>query len=71
MQGQCDPNVTNASNPQTWYPNCTADNNNATTGGVVQPTSTNDRIIQRSSDLSFILKPVYESTGDIKVRCPY
>ena len=63
MQGSCDPNEADV-NSRTYYPNCTAANNDFATGGVVQPTPTNRYLHDKSGDLSVFLKALWESQGD-------
>jgi hypothetical protein len=70
MQGQCDPSLTDDIANRTaksYYPGCTAANNDLSTGGAVKPTDTNEQIVRKASDISFLLKPLYESHED--VRC--
>ena len=69
MQGACDPDTTGtAGNPASHmvYPNCTDANNDLRTGGVVAPTDTNELLHRKSSDLSPLLKALYEYQQDIK-----
>jgi hypothetical protein len=63
MQGACDPNATD---PTSWayYPNCTDANNDVSTGGVVQPTPTNQGLQAKSGDLSVYFKALFESKQD-------
>lgn len=63
MQGSCNPDVTDPTE-DSYYPNCTAGNNNVTTGGVVKPTRTNYQLWRRSGDLGVFLKPLFESQSD-------
>jgi hypothetical protein len=63
MQGTCNPDITDPT-ADAYYPNCTADNNNVTTGGVVRPTKTNYELWRRSGDLGVFLKPLFESQSD-------
>ena len=64
FQGNCDPSVTNRSDP-TYYPECTSDNNNGSTGGVVWPTSTSAGLEQKAADIGVLLKPIWESRPDV------
>ena len=59
MQGICDPRVTDPTST-VYYPNCTEANNNITTGGVIQPSPTNEHLYHKASDLSPFLKAFYE-----------
>jgi hypothetical protein len=65
IQGQCDPSETNATS-QTYYENCTEANNNLLTGGVLQPTVTNQYLAEKAADLAIFLKPLYETHIDVK-----
>lgn len=63
MQGSCDPSVTDPKR-KTYYPNCTEENNNMETGGIIQPTETNKWLYEKSGDLSVFLKVIWESQHD-------
>lgn len=63
MQGACDPSEKSVS-AQTFYPNCTAANNNFETGGIIHPTPTNNGLYEKSGDLSVFLKALWESQKD-------
>jgi len=65
MQGACDPRAMNSSD-QGYYPNCTTDNNNVVTGGVVAPNPTNLQVYRKAADLSPFLKALHESYPDVK-----
>jgi len=65
IQGQCDPNETNQT-AATYFKNCTDANNDLSTGGVVQPTSTSRYLAEKAADLGILLKPVYEANPDAK-----
>jgi hypothetical protein len=65
MQGQCDPSETDATS-RTYYKNCTEANNNLLTGGVLQPTVTNQYLAEKAADLAIFLKPLYETHTDVK-----
>jgi len=60
IQGTCDPAVTDPTDNK-YYPNCTEANNDIDTGGVVFPTSTSKWLHEKVSDLSVLLKPLYET----------
>ena len=64
IQGACDPDETDP-NSRTYYENCTAANNDFSTGGVVQPTKINRYLADKASDLAIFLKPLYESNTDV------
>lgn len=64
MQGACDPRVTDP-NSMVYYPGCTEANNNVTTGGVVNPSPTNEQIYRKSADLGPFLKALYEYHQDL------
>jgi hypothetical protein len=61
MQGMCNPQITDPSDPA-FYPDCTTANNDILTGGIVQPTETNYYIADKAKDLAWILKPIFEMT---------
>jgi hypothetical protein len=65
VQGQCNPSETDATSP-TYYKNCTEANNDVLTGGVLQPTDTNQYLAEKAADLAIFLKPIYETHTDIK-----
>jgi hypothetical protein len=67
VQGLCNPNATSTTGKDSavYYPNCTDANNNMTTGGVVQPTSTAHGLYQKSGDISVFFRPLYESHADV------
>jgi len=65
MQGVCDPNEKNL-NATTFYPSCTAENNNVRTGGVVAPTQNAFFIYDKAKDLSWLLKSIFEIHSDVK-----
>lgn len=65
IQGACDPAETDPAAP-TYYQNCTAANNDFSTGGVLQPTETNQYLAEKASDLAIFLKPLYETHTDVK-----
>jgi hypothetical protein len=65
MQGMCDPAETNPRAP-TYFPNCTAANNDIATGGIIAPTPTNEAVHRKASDLSPLLKSLYEYHQDVK-----
>ena len=60
FQGNCDPAVTDPTN-YAFFPNCTEENNNVTSGGVVQPVRTTRWIAEKAADLAIYLKPLWES----------
>jgi type II secretory pathway pseudopilin PulG len=64
MQGACNPKETNPES-LSYYTNCTAANNDVTTGGILYPTQTNYGLYQNSADLAVLLKPLYESDPEI------
>jgi hypothetical protein len=64
VQGLCDPNATEDSSAA-YYNNCTDANNNMTTGGVVQPTSTANGLYRVSGDIAVFFRPLYESHPDV------
>ena len=59
MQGACDPNQKDPAGLG-YYPNCTAAHNDISTGGVVQPTSTNWGLHRVTGDLGALTKAIYE-----------
>lgn len=59
MQGVCDPNEKNL-NATTFYPSCTAENNNVRTGGVVAPTQNAFFIYDKAKDLSWLVLNLLE-----------
>ena len=59
MQGMCNPKVSDPTHPA-YYPDCTTANNDLITGGVVQPTETNYYLADKTKDLVWMLKSVYE-----------
>jgi hypothetical protein len=66
FQGNCDPSLTDQDRDHAaYYPNCTDANNDGTTGGVVRPTSTSAGLEAKAADIGAILKPIWESSGDI------
>jgi len=66
MQGACNPSATaEGTSALGYYPNCTDDNNDFSTGGVVAPTRTNEQIHRKAADLSPFLKALYESNRDL------
>jgi hypothetical protein len=44
-----------------YFPNCTAEHNNVTTGGVIQPTPTNYHLWRKSGDLGVFMKAIFEA----------
>jgi hypothetical protein len=64
MQGGCDPRVIDPAST-VYYPNCTEDNNNVTTGGIVQPSPTNEQIYRKGADLGPFMKAFYEYHQDL------
>lgn len=65
VQGTCDPSERNKSSP-VYYPVCTAQNNNVQLGGKIKPTKTGGPIYNKAKDLSWLLKPLYETHNDVK-----
>ena len=65
MQGLCNPAITDSNHPA-YYPDCTEENNNLRTGGVVQPTLTNYYLASKAKDIGWVLKPLLESHSDVK-----
>ena len=65
FKGICDPSETSPSDLAYW-PNCTAANNDITTGGVVEPTDTTELIYNKSKDLIPLLKALFESRDVIR-----
>ena len=59
FQGVCNPSV---SDPDVagYYPNCTDENNNVTSGGI-KPTSTSKALYDKAADLGVLLKPLFEA----------
>jgi hypothetical protein len=64
MQGTC--NVSASPSDPAYYPNCTAANNDLSTGGAVRPTRTNYLLSQKAADMTFVLKAIYESHTTVK-----
>lgn len=64
MQGACDPRETDPMST-VYYPNCTEENNNVTTGGVIAPSPTNEQLYRKSADMSPFLKAFYEYHQDL------
>ncbi|CAB9518466.1 expressed unknown protein [Seminavis robusta] len=64
FQGNCDPSVYSPADPA-YYPRCTDANNNASTGGVVFPTTTAAGLEQKAADIGIFLKPLWESRSDM------
>jgi len=65
MQGMCDPSETDPTSSR-YMPNCTTANNDITTGGVYAPSPTNQQIHRKASDLTPLLKSLFEYHQDIK-----
>ncbi|CAB9515800.1 expressed unknown protein [Seminavis robusta] len=64
-QGICNPNETNPAAP-TYFTACSDANNNMMTGGVLKPTAVNWHLYQKSKDIAWILKPLFEQHRDVK-----
>lgn len=64
FQGACDPNATNATDPK-YLIGCTDKNNDIENGGF-HGTPTLKAIYKKAKDLTWILKPLYESHVDVK-----
>jgi hypothetical protein len=71
IQGLCNPAAPAFSNDTTYYPNCTNANNDMSTGGVVQPTSTAYGLYQKSGDIAIFFRPLYESNPDVLSMAVY
>jgi len=56
MQGSCHPQSVN----------CTPAHNDIRTGGVLRPTTTNSFLYQKSADMVYLLKSLYEAMPDAK-----
>ena len=66
FQGNCDPSVKDDNqNHPAYYPNCTNANNDASTGGVIRPTTTCAGLEAKAADIGTLLKPIWESRGDL------
>lgn len=63
MQGACDPSEKDPT-ARTYYPNCTEANNDFRTGGIINPTTTNKWLHQKSGDISVFLKALWETQYD-------
>jgi ABC-type transporter MlaC component len=63
MQGVCDPAVTDPAEP-TYFENCTDANNDIATGGIYAPTPTNIHVHRKISDLTPLLKSLFEYHTD-------
>lgn len=63
IQGACDPAV-DSTTSLSYYPNCTAANNDFATGGVVQPTAEAEFLHEKAGDLTLFLKPLFESQSN-------
>ena len=67
MQGSCNPDALITDTiPLDFYPNCTASNNDISTGGIIAPTSVNSQIVRKGAALSPLLKALFEYHKDIK-----
>ena len=64
MQGACDPRSTDPTAME-YYPNCTDDNNDLSTGGVIAPSPTSAQVARKAADLSPFLKALFEYHQDI------
>ncbi|CAB9506473.1 expressed unknown protein [Seminavis robusta] len=62
--GSCNPEA--SMGDYDWYRDCTPANNNVTTGGVVHPVATSQHIYERASDLTPLLKAIYETTPNLR-----
>jgi hypothetical protein len=60
FQGNCNPNHTSPSMPG-YFPFCTDDNNNATLGGMINPTPTLAALEQKAADIAVFIKPIWEA----------
>jgi hypothetical protein len=60
FQGTCNPQA--SVGDYDYYPDCSYANNDVITGGVVRPTETNAHLYWRASDMTPLLKAVYEAT---------
>ena len=61
--GNCNVSETNP-NGRTYYPNCTAENNNVKTGGVVRPVETTGWLASKAADIATFMKPLFEALPD-------
>jgi len=66
QQGACNPSISDPNN-KAYYPGCTEANNDALTGGAVQPTETAGLLAAKAADLNFVLKPLYEYHNETRV----
>lgn len=65
FQGSCDPSVTDPT-VNAYYSNCTEAHNNVTTGGIIAPTSITEMIHRKASDLTPLLRAMFESRSEIR-----
>ncbi|CAJ1915438.1 unnamed protein product [Cylindrotheca closterium] len=65
IQGTCDPSVTDSS-AQGYYENCTDANNNLTTGGIIAPSPTTEMIHRKASDLTPLMRTLFEARSEIR-----
>jgi hypothetical protein len=60
FQGVCDPNLTDPTQIG-YYPFCTEENNDASLGGKINPTTTLAPLEQKAADIGIFLKAIYEA----------
>ncbi len=60
FQGNCNPQHTEPSLPG-YFPFCTDDYNNATLGGMINPTPTLAALEQKAADIAVFIKPIWEA----------
>ena len=65
MQGACDPNEFDELAPSYW-PNCTDNNNNFTSGGIIVPVPSAEPIYRKMADIVPLLKALFESTPELQ-----
>lgn len=65
FKGVCDPAETDPAGDAYW-PNCTDANNDISTGGVWEPTTTTEMVYRKGKDLTPLLKAFFESHDVIR-----
>jgi hypothetical protein len=60
FQGNCDPDLTNPTEPG-YYPFCSEENNDASLGGKINPTKTLAPLEQKAADVGVFAKAIFEA----------